>query len=193
MITPDELAKLPEHERAALMRALIALDRSMDPLTDPRNRHRRRGFLTFLLCACLFLIPWIVFLAVTLPVHYAAGQWQVAWTGFDVGLLVLLAATAWAVWRKRQLAIVFALVTGTLLVCDAWFDITLSWGGPDLWVAVATALLGELPMAGLMFLLSGRLLHFTVHIVWSHLGFEGPVPPIWRIRLFTLIADPPGE
>src|SRR2546423_1732213 len=83
-----------------------------------------------------FLIPWTVLPAPTLPPHYKTGHWGIAWTGFDVALLVALGATAWAVWLRRQIAIVCALVTGTLLVCDAWFDLMFSWGAPDFWISI---------------------------------------------------------
>ncbi|WP_433179166.1 hypothetical protein [Actinoallomurus sp. CA-150999] len=190
MITPEELSRLEPRERAALLRALIALHHRPDPLADPRLRMRRRRGLTFLLTCCVFLIPWIVFLALTLPVRYTAGQWQAAWTGFDIALLLALAATAWAIWQKRQLAIVGAIVTGTLLLCDAWFDIMLSWGGPDFWTAVLTAALGELPLAMLLFLAARTFVHHTVQVAWTRLGMEGPAPPFRRVRLFTLLDEP---
>jgi hypothetical protein len=38
-----------------------------------------------LLCAVV-LIPWIAFLFLTLPPHYRANHWQLAWGGFDIGL-----------------------------------------------------------------------------------------------------------
>ncbi|GAA4637530.1 hypothetical protein GCM10023196_091690 [Actinoallomurus vinaceus] len=189
MITPEELSRLDPHERAALLRALIAIDRPPDPLADPRLRARRRRGLTFLLTCCVLLIPWIVFLVLTLPVRYTAGQWQAAWTGFDIALLLALAATAWAIWRKRQLAIFFAVVTGTLLLCDAWFDVMLSWGRPDLWMALLTAALGELPMAMLLFMATRQFIHHTVQVAWAQLGMEGPAPPFRRVRLFTLLEE----
>jgi hypothetical protein len=190
MITPDDLSHLDEDARVALLRALNALDKASSALADPLNEHRRLRFLTFLLCCCLFLIPWIIFLAVTLPTRYRTGHWGTAWIGFDVALLSSLAATAWAVWRKRQLAIVCALITGTLLVCDAWFDVMFAWGGPDFWVSVGTALLGELPLAALMFFMAWRLLTFTVRVFWLHFGLRGPVPPLRRIQFFTLFVKP---
>jgi hypothetical protein len=39
------------------------------------------------------------------------------------------------------------LVTATLLVCDAWFDVVTSLGRPDGWVSIVTALCAELPLA----------------------------------------------
>lgn len=188
VITPDELSHLDAEARAALMKALKALEKSAPSLADPLHEHRRLRFLTFLLGCCLFLIPWIVFLALTLPRHYRTGHWGMAWTGFDVALLAALGATAWAVWLRRQIAIVCALVTGTLLVCDAWFDLMFSFGTSDFWLSAFTAVFGELPIAGLMFFLAWRLLSFTVRIVWLHFRYDGPIPPLRRVQLFTVLT-----
>jgi hypothetical protein len=196
VFTPEDLQRMDAGERAALMRALSGLGgpAGEDPYTDPLNRQRRLGFITLLTASCLVLAGWIVVLAVNLPKQYAAEQWQLAWIGFDIGLLAALGGTAWAVWRRRQLAVVGVVVSGTLLICDAWFDVSLSWGRDDLPVTLATAVLGELPLAALMFFTAWRLLTLTVRTVWARSGHDGPVPPLRRVRMFT-IAEPgdPGE
>ena len=43
--------------------------------------------------------------------------------------------------------IVLAFMASALLICDAWFDITTSSGTADVSVAVASAMLLELPLA----------------------------------------------
>ena len=43
--------------------------------------------------------------------------------------------------------LVMAIIAGTLLFCDAWFDVITSWGNRDHWVTVITALFAELPLA----------------------------------------------
>jgi len=83
------------------------------------------------------------FLPCTVPFH--AQHWKGAWVGFDLILLASFAATGWAFWRGRQIVIAFLIVTGTLLCCDAWFDIFLDLGSSDIWVSVATAVVAELP------------------------------------------------
>jgi len=79
----------------------------------------------FFLCAVI-LIVWAGFLILTLPRNYSANHWHVAWGGFDIGLGVALVATAVAVVRRSPYAEVAAAVSGTLLVCDAWFDLLTS-------------------------------------------------------------------
>ena len=103
------------------------------------------------------LIPWTALLFVTLPGHYSANHWEIAWGGFDLGLGVALASTAVLVARRSPYAEVTATVTGSLLVCDAWFDILTSRGASDIGQAVALALLVELPLAALCFWMARNL------------------------------------
>jgi hypothetical protein len=109
----------------------------------------------FLLCA-IVLVPWTAFLFFALPRHYVANHWQLAWGGFDIGLGLALAATAVAVARS-PFAEVTAAVAGTLLVCDAWFDVLTSRGMSDLVQAAAAAALVELPLAALCFWMATNL------------------------------------
>src|SRR6184192_77114 len=53
---------------------------------DPHVVLLRRIFLTIVIASSLLLIPWIAYLAVSLPDHHVAGHWKAAWVGFDVGL-----------------------------------------------------------------------------------------------------------
>jgi hypothetical protein len=50
--------------------------------------------------------------------------------------------------------VIFAFTTATLLSCDAWFDVTTASGRADMFTAIASALLLELPLAALLFALS---------------------------------------
>ncbi|MDL4815274.1 hypothetical protein [Actinomadura opuntiae] len=185
MVSVDELRRLPSEERAELLRALIALS-DEDPLEQPRYRRRRGLVLAFLVACCAWLIPWTVVLGFTLPQHYKAEQWGAAWIGFDVALTAAFAFTAFAVWRRLQIAILGQIITGTLLVCDAWFDVMLSWGSGEFIVSVATALLGELPLAVLMFVGARTLVLTTVRALWVREGRAGPVPRLREVRLVTI-------
>ena len=99
------------------------------------------------LCAAIALIPWTVFLGLTLPQSYTAQHWQLTWVGFDVLLLVFMMATAVLGFTHHHS--LFAFTTGVLLVCDAWFDVLTARRG-DFVVAVLTAALGELPLAAVL-------------------------------------------
>jgi hypothetical protein len=147
-------------ERAALSRCLAALDAELPSLSA--GDRRRRRFVLLLTGSSVGLIPWIVLLAITLPPRYVAGHWTLTWVGFDIILLSLLALTAWLAWRRRQALIVTAFLTAALLVCDAWFDITTASGRADTILAIASAVLLELPLAALLFAVARHLLHFMV-------------------------------
>jgi hypothetical protein len=188
----DDLRLMEPSERAALMRALAELAEE-DPLDDPGHRKGRRLFIAVTVGSCVWMVPWVVYLAFTLPGKYTADQWSATWTGFDIALLAALAGTALAILRKRQVAIVGMLITSTLLTCDAWFDVMLSWGAEEFPLSVVTALGGELPLAGLCFYAARRLIRLTVHAAWIRSGLTGAEPPLNRIRLFTLIEPRRGR
>ena len=112
------------------------------------------------LFACAFvLIPWTGLLFATLPRHYVANHWAIAWGGFDIGLGVALASTAVMVVRRSPFAEVTAAITGTLLVCDAWFDVLTSRGVSDIAQAATLALLVELPLAAFCFWMARNVAH----------------------------------
>jgi hypothetical protein len=110
----------------------------------------------FLICAVV-LLPWATFLIVTLPRNYTANHWRVAWGGFDLGLGIAMVATALAVARRSPFAEVAAAITGTLLVCDAWFDVLTTRTTGELIVAALEAALVELPLAVLCFWMATNL------------------------------------
>lgn len=104
--------------------------------------------------AAVVLIPWAIALGQMLPSRHVADHWDAAWTGFDVILACSLLATAYASLRRRDLLRGLAAVSGTLLLCDAWFDVLTASSGTDLEVAVLLAVFGELPLALVCFLLA---------------------------------------
>ena len=125
----------------------------------------------FLLCAVI-LVPWTAMLFLTLPHRYGANHWRLAWGGFDVGLAIALAATGIAVLRRSPFGEIAATVTGTLLVCDAWFDVLTSHGTADIAEALAGALLVELPLAALCFWIARNVAR-AMEIAAPHLHAAG--------------------
>jgi hypothetical protein len=126
-----------------------------------------------------------VLLGVTLPHRYFANHWKLAWVGFDVGLLCALSVTAWAAWRRRQVVIIAALVSGTMLVVDAWFDIVTDSTTHDLILSLVTATLGELPLAYLLFFVALRLMRLTTHTARTLAG-EHDDPPLRKVPLLGI-------
>ena len=101
----------------------------------------------------LALVPWSIALTMQLPAHHVARHWDVAWAGFDAGMAVVLIATVVAAVRGSAWLTGLAMAAAAMLVCDAWFDVVTS--APDeRWVAVASALVVELPLAVVCVLVS---------------------------------------
>jgi hypothetical protein len=184
MIDEAELHQMTADERRQLARALAAIDHP-DLLHDPRLLRSRRLGLLLTVGSCVVLAGWIVVLVLTLTRHYTAHHWRGAWVGFDFALLAAFAATAWAFWRERQVVIMCLIITGTLLCCDAWFDIVLDLGTPGIWGSLASAVFVELPLASLLFLAARQLIRLSVQAVMRLHGLTEEVPSLWRIPLFA--------
>jgi len=166
---------MSQDERRRLARVLAEIDgpAADDPpadpdmlanpyLTDPKLRRQRRLALLIAAACCVFLAGWIVVLAATLPHRFDAHHWRTVWVNFDVFLLAAFLATAWAIWRERQVLILLLVGIGTMLCCDAWFDVGTSLATSGLWISLATAVFAELPLALLAFAGARRLLRATV-------------------------------
>ena len=103
--------------------------------------------------AAVALVPWSIALTMQLPAHHVARHWDVAWAGFDAGMAVVLIATVVAAIRGSAWLTGLAMAAAAMLLCDAWFDVVTS--APDeRWVAVASALVVELPLAVVCVLVS---------------------------------------
>ena len=191
VINEADLRKMSPGERRRLAHALAAIDYPQPLLSLYLARGRRLGALASVV-ACIVLVGWIIVLVLTLRRSFHAEHWRFAWVGFDVILLAAFAATGWAFWRGRQIVIVCLIVTGTLLCCDAWFDVVLDSGTSDVWGSVASALLVELPIAFLMFNAARRLIRLSAVVAVSEGGDssdcdnlpEDALPPLWKIPLF---------
>lgn len=92
-------------------------------------------------------IPWVVFLAVTLPRHATFHHYRGVWVGFDLGLIGVLATTAVLAWRGRPQVTMAATAAATMLFVDAWFDVLTTPRGGDLVLSVVLAGAVELPLA----------------------------------------------
>ncbi|WP_406445247.1 hypothetical protein OHB00_48925 [Streptomyces sp. NBC_00631] len=158
-------------------------------LDGPTVRRRRRRAVGQLALCVFVLVPWTVYLAVSLPDRFEARYWPMVWVGFDVLLLVSLAGAGVAVWRGRQALIPMSFVAATLLVCDAWFDVSLSWGRGDVWGSMASAVLVELPLAFLLIMRARRVLKISARLAWQRLGLEGEPPPLHKMPLFVTLES----
>ena len=174
--TGDDVRGWTAEQRASVARLLAGY---VDGLATGRSPRRRVLVLTLGSVGALFMLPWLAYLFVTLPAYASGGAWRTAWIGFDIALAVAFGATAVTVWARRQVAVVALLITATLLTCDAWFDVCLSWGTSEHWASVASAG-AELPIAAVMVSSAGKLLRRSC-IVVAHLRGQDPTQvPLWR-------------
>ncbi len=123
-----------------------------------------------LIVGVLAMIPWTVFLSLSLPVRFNAHDWNVAWVGFDSALIVVLVTTAWAAWFRRQILAATSIVAATMLLCDAWFDINTSIGTKYQFSSILTALIGNVPMAAFFILLSRHIMLRTAAVLAAALN-----------------------
>jgi hypothetical protein len=203
VINEAELREMTPAERRELARELAAMDYPHPLLGIYLTRGRRLGAIVSV-AACLVLLGWIIVLILTLHRSFHAQHWRGAWVGFDFILVLAFAATGWAFWRGRQIVIACLVVTGTLLCCDAWFDVILDLGSADVWISVGSAVLVELPLAFLMFHAARRLIRLSALVAVSESHDcgdpddparvpHGVLPPLWKIPLFGTVPAPPAE
>jgi hypothetical protein len=114
--------------------------------TPPRPYRWASGLLALV---ALALVPWTLWLTFSLPSRHLSQHYDVAWIGFDIALAAAFAATAWAALRRPRWLVALAAATGTMLLCDAWFDVVTASGGGELLEAVLEAAFAELPLAAI--------------------------------------------
>lgn len=101
----------------------------------------------------LLLLPWIAYIAISLPARQLSPNFDIAWSGFDVLLAAGLASTAYFALRRSRYLSTAAAATATLLLVDAWFDCMTTPG--DAWVqSITLCFVVELPLAAVCLWLS---------------------------------------
>ena len=176
VVSDAQIAAMSAAERREL---ITRLERPIGELvTESGFVRMRRVRLVLMAGAIVGLVPWIVYLSITLPDRYIANSWIATWVGFDTLLLLFMASTAVLGLLRRQLLILAAFTTGVLLVCDAWFDV-MTAAPADRWLSVLTATLGELPLAAVLITGALRILRLTA----TRLYALDPGMPLWRIPL----------
>jgi hypothetical protein len=94
-------------------------------------------------------VPWVIFLAVTLPGHATFAHYRGAWVGFDAAVVLVLALTGFMAWRGWPYVALSATAAATTLLVDAWFDVMTTPRGHGLLLSWALAVVVELPLAGI--------------------------------------------
>ena len=127
---------------------------------EPLPGWTRRWAAPVFLMVALFLLPWTVWLTSVLPSRHVTTDWDLTWVGFDIALMVAVALTGIGILRRAPWLQGAATAAGTMLLVDAWFDITLSSGGASRMVAVAEGVVSEIPLALLAFWIAADTARF---------------------------------
>jgi hypothetical protein len=101
----------------------------------------------------LVLVPWTIYLGLSLPRHHLSTHWDISWTGLDIGLVLSLLLTGILARIKSVWVIISASTTGSLIMVDAWFDV-MSEHGSSFHQALILAFLIEIPLALMSFYLA---------------------------------------
>ena len=110
-----------------------------------KRRARRMAALFALAGVCL--VPWIVYLAISLPKRDVDTHYRAAWVGFDILLVTSIVMTAYYAFRVDTRVQLPAMATATLLVVDAWFDVMTAGHRQATIEALLMAAFIELPAA----------------------------------------------
>jgi hypothetical protein len=94
-------------------------------------------------------VPWVIYLAVSLPRHATFAHYRSAWVGFDCGLIAVLGLTGLLAWWGRPQVALAATAAATMLVVDAGFDVLTTQKGQGLVVSIVLAGVVELPLAAI--------------------------------------------
>lgn len=177
ILTDEQIAALTPAQRRELIDRLKApLSDVIDPLLLARIRRLRLG----LMIGCsIGMIPWLVYLSMTLPENYVAHNWPATWIGFDMLLAAFMVATAAFGYLRRQVLLFAAFTSGVLLICDAWFDL-MTAGPDDVGLSVVTALVIEVPLGIFMIRGAQRIMRLTMQRLW----LLDPGMRLWQLPLF---------
>jgi hypothetical protein len=108
-------------------------------------------------------VPWVIFLAVTLPRHATFAHYRGVWVGFDAALVVVLALTGLLAWQARPAVALAATAAATMMLVDAWFDVMTTPRGHGLLLSVGLAILVELPLAAICLWIALHAEHVIVN------------------------------
>ena len=98
-----------------------------------------------------------------LPTRHLSRHWDLAWVGFDIGMLVAIALTGYLAYKRSWWVSLSAMAVSTLLVVDAWFDVLTARPGAQTAEALLMAIIVEIPLAIISLWLAHRAVHGLVN------------------------------
>jgi hypothetical protein len=112
-----------------------------------RTARARRWLALGFAAAGVGMLPWLAYLAVSLPSTAVAWHWRAAWTGLDAMEAAGLLSTGILLRRRDPRACLTAAATAALLLADAWFDVTTAPPGSGVLTSLLMAVVAEFPAA----------------------------------------------
>ncbi len=158
------------------------------PLVSPEGRRRAKRMAWLYTAAAVILLPWIIYLAETLPRRQFDRHYRAAWVGFDLFLIYAIARTAYMAFRVDPRVQFPATATAVLLFVDAWFDIMTSANRSQFFEALVLALLVEIPAAIFSLYLARSVNRRVLEL--AHVGVPPPSHFWWRLPLRRRHAAP---
>ncbi len=92
-------------------------------LTSKTPGRLMSGAAALVTASAVVLLPWIVYLAATLPPSVSARHWPLVWIGLDSAMAAGLAVTGVLAFRRDRRVAFAAASTATVLFMDGWFDV----------------------------------------------------------------------
>lgn len=145
------------------------------------ERRGRSVILTLLALASVCLILWTIYLGWRLPKAYDTPHWNLAWVGLDTMEIIALVLTTWAAYRRRAVLVFFATAAATMMILDAWFDVTTARAG-DIGQSILEALAGEIP-AAICLILMATVAWRRVVRQWAKLAHPGTMSDLWNAEI----------
>jgi hypothetical protein len=143
----------------------------------PTVLHKVRRLAWLYMAAAVILLPWIAYLALSLPRRSLDVHYRASWVGFDILLVVALARTAYMAFRVDARVQLSATAAATLLIVDAWFDVTTSHGKAAVAQAIVLAVVAELPVAVFCIYVAHRVSRYVFELAHLERITSGRPPP----------------
>lgn len=105
------------------------------------------------------LLPWTIYIGLALPRRHLTTNWDISWTGLDIGLTISLLATGFFAYVRSIWIVIAAATTGSLVLVDAWFDVMGGRSGSEFHQALILAFAFELPLALMSYYLASHALY----------------------------------
>ena len=139
-----------------------------DSLVEAMNKKKKVHFHIHSWIASLYiifslvLIPWIVYLSVSLPSRHLSNHWDISWVGLDIGIFASLFLTGILAFIKSRWMVISSTATAIFLITDAWFDIVSERPGVELSQAILLAVIFEIPLALISLSIAIRVLNHNI-------------------------------